>query len=220
MNENLAMTKTNSKYKQIKSIAIRPSKNRGAVLFVSLILLLTLTIIGLSAMNNSYIELKSASNTQENELAYQASQSGLDAVMCLSNRERTGTSDDNPFDKKYAILVSADTNPKDKFNWDWDKTYDKQNVSPFANVTQQKCSVTSGKLAIGKIGTSTTDTSNDLKVAVRRIPNSASLRATRGNSYKKLECHNYVIDSRYDYPTSGAKSYVWGEVCRQVGASN
>jgi len=176
-------------------------------------MLLSLTIIGLSAMNNSFVELKSASNVQEKDLAYQAAQAGLDSVMCLGDQTRSGTTANNPFDNTYTIITKTETDPSLKF--EWDKTYDTENLSPFDNVNQATCSVSSGSLSIGT--TAGNNTSDDLAVAVRRIPNSASLRAIKGNSYEKLECHNYIIDSRYDYPTSGANATVWAGVCRQVG---
>jgi Tfp pilus assembly protein PilX len=191
-----------------------PRYNSGAVLFVSLIILLVLTIVGLSAMNNSHVELQIAANTQEKNIANQAAQAGLNAVMCLADDTKSGTSADNPFDKTYAKTNIDGTNPGLMFNWDWDrKTYDTQNISPFADMTsstaQANCSLASGSVSIGS-GVST-----DLAVATRRTSDSASLRAINGNSYKELECQNYVIDSRYNFPTSGAKAYTWAGVCKE-----
>jgi|GEM_PF-3018165 len=200
-------------YQARKTAPVTFSRQTGVVLFVSLIMLLSLTVIGLSAMNNSFVELKSAANVQEKDLAYQAAQAGLDAVMCLGDQNRSGTTDNNPFDNKYTIMTETEDDPSVKF--DWDKSYDAENVSPFTDVDQDTCSVDNGVLSIGT--TAGNDTSSDLAVALRRIPNSASLRAIKGNSYEKLECQNYIIDSRYDYPTSGANATVWGGVCRQVG---
>jgi len=191
-------------------ISYRPFYNQGVVLFISLIILMVLTIVGLSAMNNSHVELQTASNNQEKNIANQAAQAGLNAVMCLGDEGITGSSDNNPFNKTYAkINTNADVHGK-KFNWDWDRTtYDSENISPFVGVSQDECSLDGGKLEIG------TDVSNDLAVAVRRISDSASLRRFNGNSYKELECQNFVIDSRYHFSASGAKSYVWAGVCKE-----
>jgi len=198
------------KNKRRQNSPIKQSSNRGVVLFISLIMLLSLTIIGLSAMNNSFVELKSSSNVQEKDFAYQASQAGLDAVMCLGDQTRSGTTSNNPFDSKYTIVIEADSDPSIKF--DLDSAYD---VDPFNTVNLDTCSVSNGALSIGT--TAGAPTSDDLGVVLRRISNSASLRAIKGNSYEKLECHNFIIDSRYDYPISGANSSVWAGVCRQVG---
>jgi len=129
-------------------ISYRPFYNQGVVLFISLIILMVLTIVGLSAMNNSNVELQTASNNQEKNIANQAAQAGLNAVMCLGDEDLTGSSDDNPFNKTYAkINTNADVHGK-KYNWDWDRTtYDSENVYPFAGVTsstaKEKCSILS-----------------------------------------------------------------------------
>jgi type II secretory pathway pseudopilin PulG len=191
-----------------------PKKNHGVVLFVSLIILIILTIIGLSAMNNSHVELQTASNAQEINIANQAAQAGLNAVMCLADENSSGSSDNNPLNKTYVKIDTDNSIPGLKFNWDWDRSYNSQNISPFTDdsgnaFTLANCSIVSGSLSIG------TGVSNDLDVAVRRTSDTASLRSINGNSYKELECQNFVIDSRYDFPTSGAKAYVWAGVCKE-----
>jgi len=199
--------------KKSPHISYRPFYNQGVVLFISLIILMVLTIVGLSAMNNSHVELQTASNAQEKNIANQAAQAGLNAVMCLADENSSGTSDDNPLNKTYVKINTDGSVPGLLFNWDWDKSYDTQNISPFAGMTsstaQTNCSLPSGSLSIGN------NVSTDLAVAVRRTSDSTSLRAINGNSYKELECQNFVIDSRYDFPTSGAKSYVWAGVCKE-----
>jgi len=50
---------------------------RGAALVVALIILLVLTLLGVSAMNTSSLEEKMAANSQEFNRAFQAADSGL-----------------------------------------------------------------------------------------------------------------------------------------------
>lgn len=192
-------------------ISLKTKHSHGMVLFIALIMLLSLTIIGLSAMNNSFIELKTAANVQEMDIAYQSAQAGLDAVMCLTNKERSGTKDDNPLDNKYKVITKAEEEPILQF--EWDKTYDVENVSPFEGVTRITCSVDDGKLEIGSTGS--INNNDDLAVAVRRLENGKNPRTEKGTSYGILECQNFIIDSRYDYPTSGANATVLAKICRQ-----
>ena len=77
--------------------SIKHFRQQGSVLFVSLMILLMLTVIGLSSMNNSVVELNIASNIQEKAIAYQASLAGLDSAMCLVN------TNEDPFTKYYSI---------------------------------------------------------------------------------------------------------------------
>lgn len=50
---------------------------RGAALVVSLVILLVMTIIGITAMRSSTLEEKMAGNAQRNEVAFQLAQSAL-----------------------------------------------------------------------------------------------------------------------------------------------
>jgi len=52
-------------------------QQRGAVLFVSLIMMLLLTIIGVTAMNNVTLEERMAGNLRDSDLAFQAAESAL-----------------------------------------------------------------------------------------------------------------------------------------------
>ncbi len=191
--------------KSLPSFA-RPRLNNGTVLFVSIIFLLVLTVLGLSAMNNSHSELQIAANTQEKNIANQAAKGGLNAVMCLSTSPTN-----NPFNLNYVKVNVNGQAPATEFNWDWDRsTYDTENISPLNGVTQTNCSISSGSLQIGS------DVSNtDLAVATRRTSDGQSLRLTMGNSYKEIACQKYIIDSRYQFAGSGARSYVWAGVCRE-----
>jgi type IV pilus assembly protein PilX len=52
-------------------------KQRGVVLLVSLLLLLMLTLIAITAANQSSLQLRISSNSQEQNSAFQAAESGL-----------------------------------------------------------------------------------------------------------------------------------------------
>jgi hypothetical protein len=60
---------------------IRPERERGAALIVGLVLLLALTVIGVSGMNMSTLELTMAGNMQAQEAAFQAAESGIDIPL-------------------------------------------------------------------------------------------------------------------------------------------
>jgi len=54
-----------------------PARQRGAVLVVSLVLLVVLTLLGVSVMNVTQLEERMASNTQEMNQAFQSAETGL-----------------------------------------------------------------------------------------------------------------------------------------------
>lgn len=55
----------------------QPSHQKGAVLAVSLLLLLVLTLLGVSSMQGTMLEEKMAGNAKDRNLAFQTSESGL-----------------------------------------------------------------------------------------------------------------------------------------------
>jgi type IV pilus assembly protein PilX len=56
-------------------------RQKGAALIVSLVLMVVLTALGISAMNMSTLELTMAGNTQSAQLAFQAAETGIDRAM-------------------------------------------------------------------------------------------------------------------------------------------
>ena len=68
---------------KFKMHAANPSKQQGATLVVGLILLMVLTVLGISGMNMATLELTMASNAQFHQDAFQAAETGLD--LALSN---------------------------------------------------------------------------------------------------------------------------------------
>ena len=59
------------------TVAIGPERQRGVVLFVSLIMLLVMTLIGVTGMQNSSMEEKMVSNVRDIELSFQAAEAAL-----------------------------------------------------------------------------------------------------------------------------------------------
>lgn len=57
------------------------SLQRGSALLVSLVFLVILTVLGLSVMNTSHLEMKMAANAQFGNQAFQAAESAIDSVM-------------------------------------------------------------------------------------------------------------------------------------------
>jgi type IV pilus assembly protein PilX len=63
---------------------------RGAVLVVGLILLMVLTVLGVSSMNTATLELAMAGNTQYHQQAFQAAESGIDISIAQRNFNTAG----------------------------------------------------------------------------------------------------------------------------------
>lgn len=57
------------------------SSQRGATLIVGLVLLLVLTIVGVSGMNTATMEINMAANTQFQQDAFQMTEDGVDTVL-------------------------------------------------------------------------------------------------------------------------------------------
>jgi hypothetical protein len=54
---------------------------RGAALIIGLVLMLVLTVLGISGMNTATLELVMASNSQSQEAAFQAAETGIDLAI-------------------------------------------------------------------------------------------------------------------------------------------
>ncbi len=61
------------------------NKQNGVVLVVSLIMLLILTLLGISALNTTSMEEKMATNSQSINRAFQAAEAGIDAAYADSD---------------------------------------------------------------------------------------------------------------------------------------
>ncbi len=63
------------------TVTILPPRQRGAALIVGLMLLLVLTLLAVSGITTSTLELSMAGNTQQAQYAFQAADSGIDSEM-------------------------------------------------------------------------------------------------------------------------------------------
>lgn len=70
-----------------------PIKQRGAALFTALVFLIILTLISITAMRSSTMELRMANNEQEHRLSLQSTQSANDAVLDSNSISISGTGD-------------------------------------------------------------------------------------------------------------------------------
>lgn len=64
---------------------LRGFRSQGAALVVGLILLMVLTLLAISGMNTSTLELQMAGNTQYGEKAFQAAELGIERAFRSSN---------------------------------------------------------------------------------------------------------------------------------------
>jgi hypothetical protein len=68
-----------------------PNSQRGATLIVGLVLLLVLTVVGVSGMNTATMEINMAANTQFQQDAFQMTEDGVDAVLATRDYTTDGT---------------------------------------------------------------------------------------------------------------------------------
>jgi type IV pilus assembly protein PilX len=67
--------------KQTMHLERSSNKQKGAALIVGLVLLLVLTVLGISGMNTALLEMTMAGNTQAAQLSFQAAETGIDVAM-------------------------------------------------------------------------------------------------------------------------------------------
>jgi Tfp pilus assembly protein PilX len=155
------------------------ANQQGMALFVAMIILLVLSVIGVSILSTSKTELNIAGNAQEVALSVQASQSGLEAVSCL-----VGTVND-PFNKIYKIDPALTATPARLLSTD--VLFDK---NPFDRLTAANCSV-----ALGQV------TNINADVFVKQVAEREECpRATKASSLS-FKCNNYIVRSENAEPS-------------------
>jgi Tfp pilus assembly protein PilX len=82
-------------------------RERGAVLIVSLLILLVLSIIGVSSLSNSNLEERMSSNFQHSMLAFQAAESAIADVIHQGDPGGGGTNSNPFYDVDSDPLVAA-----------------------------------------------------------------------------------------------------------------
>jgi type IV pilus assembly protein PilX len=63
------------------ALKLRARRQSGAALIIGLVLLLALTLIGVSGINMATLELNMAGNEQAQQLAFQAAETGIDVAL-------------------------------------------------------------------------------------------------------------------------------------------
>jgi len=66
------------------------TRQTGAALLVSLIILLILSVIGISAMRGGLLQALMAANSQQAEMAFSVADAGVSAMMYVTNQEGVG----------------------------------------------------------------------------------------------------------------------------------
>ncbi|NIP73105.1 MAG: pilus assembly protein PilX [Gammaproteobacteria bacterium] len=94
-------------------------RQRGAVLAISLLMLLVLTLIGVTAMQTTTLEERMAGNTRDRELAFQAAEAGLrDAEDFIDN----GVASAAAFNGANGLYGEANTEPDFRDSATWNGT--------------------------------------------------------------------------------------------------
>jgi type IV pilus assembly protein PilX len=83
-------------------------KQQGAVLVMALVMLTVLTLIGVSSMSSSTLELKVAGNTQQHDIAFQAAQSIIDIAASVDpmNTNNYQVFKINPADPAFEQIIN------------------------------------------------------------------------------------------------------------------
>ncbi len=104
-------------YRRHRTSAFAAARQRGIALFISLVLLLVLTIAGVSAVQTTSLEERMARNTHDSLLAFQAAESALREAEAwiLANVNSTAQFSDNGMD---GLGTSA---PYDEVDQRWEE---------------------------------------------------------------------------------------------------
>ena len=97
--------------RRTRVIMPRFSRNRGVALFISLVLLLVLTIVGVSAVQTTTLEIRMARNEHDTLLAFQAAESALrDAEAYLETVVTTAIFTDGGNAGQWTVAEMGDAN--------------------------------------------------------------------------------------------------------------
>jgi type IV pilus assembly protein PilX len=103
-----------------------PARQRGAVLIVSLLILLIMTMIGVSSLQSSATEEKMASNSRDRSVGFQSAEAALrEAEGFLEDLVTTGSFDDTD-----GLYSGLDTAPDGRDSTTWTTTGDFRTATP------------------------------------------------------------------------------------------
>ncbi len=93
-------------------------KQSGMVLFIALVLLLVLTIAGVSVVQTTSLEERMARNTRDRMMAFQAAEAALrDAEMCISTLTNVTVVDEDGDDGLWDTIDFGDPEPWLAVDW-------------------------------------------------------------------------------------------------------
>jgi type IV pilus assembly protein PilX len=102
----------------VRQFSALPATQTGATLIVGLVLLLVLTVVGVSGMNTATMEITMAANTQFQQDAFQMTEDGVDIV--LGTRDYTTEENrvvdwlgDPDFDRRAVTVYNMNTSVPD-----------------------------------------------------------------------------------------------------------
>ena len=176
----------------MKHITAKPMhQQRGAVLIISLIMLLVLTLLGVSSMRTTTLEEKMAGNLRDKNLAFQAAETALrDGEDLIETLVATSS-----FDGTSGRLGSADTDPDFFATATWSNTDSIAYSGTMSDVAVQpryivkfikQVSSNDGSMKVGGYGLRGTNTVNNFRVTAkgtgRTATSSAILQAYYGKA--------------------------------------
>lgn len=105
----------------VASIDRHAARQRGAVLITSLIFLIIITLIGITAMQNAVLEERMAGNMHDRNLAFQSAEAALrDAEEFLAQRTRDDPMEMVDFNNAHGLYRLANSG---NFHWEVDATW-------------------------------------------------------------------------------------------------
>lgn len=115
-------------------LTINQTHQRGSVLLVSLIMLLVMTLIGISGMRTSLLEERMAGNMRDHDLAFQAAEAALRAaedyidtsIISTNNFDADGTD---------GLYDNSDVRIWENINWDANDSLEYSAFDSSLNVT-------------------------------------------------------------------------------------
>lgn len=150
----------------IRALTTRPFQQRGAVLFISLIILVVITLIGVTAMQTTTLDMKITGNNKNYRTSFEAAEAALTEAQSRLGitqdqnlsakfpRPRIGTSNgtnlkiwDMQSDKPTRCSVDPNSTTRDPWWFQWDLDCWKNNAIEFSG-TLYGLETTSGQAAV------------------------------------------------------------------------
>jgi Tfp pilus assembly protein PilX len=141
---------------------VHHARQRGAALITALVLLVILTMLGLSSMTTNTMEERMASNAQEKNRAFQAAESGLNMAFTKQDSFNINNTVNNPLvgtdssfgsygaDITYKAGFRQETPPKRGSGWGTNYSLYHFDVSSTATVSGATKTIHAGSYQVGR----------------------------------------------------------------------